>query len=216
MAENSIDHPGTTRRDRRILRQRQDIMDAAASLFAANGYAATTTKDIAAAVDIGESTLYGYFPGKQEILMAIFGEQSKQVDAILASISSLDDYQSYVSFVDLLMETLLSKVDYTRALIGEAWINDRVLNEYVMTRARILTQYLEAFIASRIENGDFRPVEPRLTARIIIATFIGALLPVLRGVQPPPDPLQRKALAEAVVKMISDGIAVHPGRQDLT
>jgi len=213
MAERLTSMTGETRRERRIQRQRQDIMDAAANLFAANGYASTTTKDIAAAVDIGESTLYGYFPGKREILLAILNEQSRRIDSILASVSNLDGYQSYVDIVDLLMETLLSKVDYTRALIGEAWINDRVLNEYVIARAQVLTQFLEAFITSRIEADDFRPVEPRLTARIIHATFIGALLPVLRGMQPPPEAMQRHALAESVVQIISDGISLHPGRR---
>ncbi len=60
-----------TRRDRRIKRQRQEITDAAARLFASQGYGATTTRDIAQAVDMGESTLYGYFSSKQDILVAI-------------------------------------------------------------------------------------------------------------------------------------------------
>ena len=215
MAEKTPDTIGETRRERRIQRQRLDIMDAAANLFATNGFASSTTKDIAAAADIGESTLYGYFPGKREILQAILDEQRHRIDAIMASISDLDDYPSYVIFVDNLMATLLAKVDYTRALIGEAWINDVILNEYVVNRFQGFVEFLEAFIASRIDRGDFRPMEPRLAARIMIATFIGALVPVLRGVQPPPEPDKRRTLAEAVVRMIADGIYLHPERRDI-
>ena len=207
---------GTTRRERRILRQRQDIMDAAARLFAVNGYAATTTKDIAEAVDVGESTLYSYFPGKQEIMLAIFDEQNRRLDTILKSLPNLDFFQSYINFVDMITETLLAKVDYTRALIGEAWINDRILNDYVVTRGQLLVNHLEKFITSRIESGDLRQVDPRMTARIMIATFIGALLPVLRGVEDPPDPGKRKELSEAVVRMLADGIAHHPRKSELS
>ncbi len=214
--DRSASHSETTRRERRIQRQRLDIMDAASSLFALNGYAATTTKDIAAAVDIGESTLYSYFPGKQEIMLAIFDEQSRRLDAILVSLSDLDDFQSYVEFVDTLTASLLEKVDYTRALIGEAWINDLILNEYVVNRGVILTAHLEMFISRRIETGDFRSVDARMAARIIIATFIGALIPYLRGVQAPPDPDERKLLSEALVRMIADGIAQHPRKSEFS
>ena len=44
---------------------------------------ATTTKDIAEAVDIGESTLYGYFSSKKEVLQAILSQQAEMVDALL-------------------------------------------------------------------------------------------------------------------------------------
>ena len=210
MAEEQQFSKEQTRRERRIQRQRAEIMDAAAGLFALNGYAATTTKDIASAVDIGESTLYSYFPGKLDIMLAIFDEQSTRLDAILTSLSDLQDFPAYIDFVDLLTITLLEKVDYTRALIGEAWINDRILNEYVVARGQIISSHLETFITERIQAGELRNVDGRLTARIIIATFIGALLPYLRGVNPPPDAEERRALSTAVVRMIADGIARQP------
>ena len=149
MGEEKTPPEGETRRDRRIHRQRQDIMDAAAGLFAEKGYAATTTKDIALAADIGESTLYSYFPGKREILLAILDQQASQVDEILASITALGDYQSYVDALDRLMERLLARVDYTRALIAEAWVNTGILNQYVLGRAARITQFLENLIEKR-------------------------------------------------------------------
>ncbi len=210
MGEEKTPREGETRRDRRIHRQQQDIMDAAAGLFAEKGYSAATTKDIAQAADIGESTLYSYFPGKREILLAILDQQASQVDEILTSITALGDYQSYVEVLDRLMERLLARVDYTRALIAEAWVNNGVLNEYVISRAARVTQFLETILNEKIRAGELRPVDPRLAAQMIIATFISALLPVLRGIQPPPDPVQRKHLAEMIIRLILDGIAFHP------
>ncbi len=201
---------GETRRDRRIQRQRQDITDAAARLFANNGYAATTTKDIAAAADIGESTLYSYFPGKREILLAILEQHSRRLDEILSPLTTLDDAASYVDRLDRLMESLLEKLDYTRALLIEAWVDRGVLDEFVISRANQITGLIEATLVDKIHTGDVRPVDPHLTARTIVATFIGALLPVLRGIEPPPDPAQRRALSETIIRLILDGIAIHP------
>ena len=137
------------------------------------------------------------------------------MDSVLFNLPDLNDFQSYIEFVDMLTETLLARVNYTRALIGEAWINDSILNEYVVTRGQLLVKYLESFITSRIDSGDLRPVEPRMTARIMIATFIGAWLPVLRGFEEPPDASRRKEVSEAVVRVIADGIAHHPRRSEL-
>jgi AcrR family transcriptional regulator len=199
-----------TRRGRRIQRQRQDIADAAARLFANNGYAATTTKDIAAAADIGESTLYSYFPGKREILLAIVEQRGRSVDEILAPLTSLGDNASYVDLLDALMESLLEKLDYTRALLAEAWVDRGVLDEYVLGRTSQITQIIETTLVNKMQSGDVRPVDPHLTARTIVGTFLAALIPVLRGIEPPPEPAKRRALAEAIIHLILYGIAVHP------
>ncbi len=199
---------GETRRDRRIQRQRQDITDAAARLFANNGYAATTTKDIAAAVDVGESTLYSYFPGKREILLAILEQHGRRLDEILSPLTTLDDAASYVDLLDKLMESLLEKVDYTRALLAEAWVDRGVLDEFVTGRANQITALIETTLVNKMQSGDVRPVDPHLTARTIVGTFLAALLPVLRGIEPPPAPAERRALSEAIIRLILYGIAV--------
>jgi AcrR family transcriptional regulator len=203
---------GETRRERRIQRQREDIMDAAARLFANNGFAATTTKDIAAAADIGESTLYSYFPGKREILMAIVEQRAQLIDEMLATLTILDDPASYVNLLDTLMENLLERVDYTRALVIEAWVDRGVLEEFVIGRTNRITELIETTLVNKIQSGDVRPVDPHLTARTIMATFIAALLPVLRGIATPPTPEERRALSENIIGLILDGIAVHPSR----
>lgn len=50
---------------------REEILDAAAELFAAQGVAATTTRQIAERVGIRQASLYHYFGGKDEILLEL-------------------------------------------------------------------------------------------------------------------------------------------------
>jgi AcrR family transcriptional regulator len=195
-----------TRRERRIQRQRQLIMDAAAELFAQKGYQATTTKDIAQAVDLGESTLYGYFSSKQEVLQAILSNQAEMVDSLLIHLTELEDRQSLVDLVDLLMEKILTRTVYNRVLIAEAWTDDEVLQSYVITRWQPVMQTLQDFISTKIVKGIFRPIEPEMGARMIVGSFIAAILPVLRGVEPPPTPERRHALAVMIVETISNGL----------
>jgi AcrR family transcriptional regulator len=200
-----------TRRERRIERQRKAIMDAAAGLFAQKGYQATTTKDIAEAVDVGESTLYGYFSSKKEVLQAILSHQAEMVDSLLVHILEIKDLQSFVDLVDLLMEKILSRTVYNRVLIAEAWTDDEVLQAYVITHWKPVMQTLQNFISMKTESGIFRPVDPALGARLIVASFIAAILPVLRGVEPPPSPAERHQLATMIVEIISNGLNIRKG-----
>lgn len=190
-------------------------MDAAALLFAERGYAATTTKDIALAADVGESTLYGYFPGKREVLLAILSKQAETIDSLLAQIGQLSDRQGFLDLIDTLFETIFSQAVYTRALIAEAWVNDQVLNEYVVDRLRQFMGLLEAFISDKVAEGVLRPIDPALGARVIIGSFFAVVLPQLRGMEPPPAPEHRRALAEATLSLLVEGLAAHRGQHDL-
>ncbi len=210
MEEKIISHP-EARRNRRVQRQRKVIMDAAADLFARSGYQGTSIKDIAAAVDLGESTLYGYFPGKQEILLAILNQQVEMVDSLLTHLNELKDRESFVNLIDTIMEKISANLVYNRVMFAEAWVNDEVLRVFVITRWLPVMGILQNFISEKIASGLFRPIDPELAARMIIATFIGALLPVLRGIEPPPSPRQRHLLAESIVELLFEGLAAQKG-----
>jgi AcrR family transcriptional regulator len=199
------------RRNRRIIRQRKAIMDAAAQLFAQNGYQGTSIKDIAALLDIGESTLYGYFPGKQEILIAILNQQVEMVDSLLEHLNELKDHESFVHLIDLITEKITSNLVYNRVMFAEAWLNDKVLKEFVISRWLPVMDLLKDFISEKTTDGVFRDIDPQLAARMIMATFIGALLPVLRGIEPPPNPKQRHILAESIVDLLFNGLSEQKG-----
>jgi TetR/AcrR family fatty acid metabolism transcriptional regulator len=200
-----------TRRDRRIQRQRKAIMEAAASLFAKKGYLATTTKDIAQCVDVGESTLYGYFSSKQEVLEAILRQQAGIVDSVLDQLNELEGRESFVDLVDLLLEKLLASLLYTRVVIAEAWFDDEVLELFVLTRWQPVLTILQQFIAERVASGTMRPIDPSLGARMMAAVFVGATLPMLRGIEPLPTAQQRRSLAENIVDLLFDGLAIQRG-----
>lgn len=207
MLNQPVQVEGGTRRERRIQRQRAGIMQAAAQLFARQGYLATTTKDIARSLDIGESTLYGYFSSKQEILKAILDQQARMVNSLLVHLKDLDDRPSMVNMVDLLMEKVLATAVYNRVAIAEAWIDDEVLQVFVLARWQPVLERLQEVISGRVAAGIFRPIDPRLGARMILTAFIGAILPALRGIEPLPSPEQRRNLAETVVEFFGTGLA---------
>ena len=56
-------------RERKKLRTRSLIADAAARLFAERGYEQVTVSDVARAADVSEQTVYNYFPVKENLVL---------------------------------------------------------------------------------------------------------------------------------------------------
>ena len=196
------------RRQRRIARRRGEILAAAARVFADKGYANTTTRELADAADIAEGTLYNYFGGKREILLAIVNKTQARIEAMLQDASQLQGREDMVALVERGYGIFVSQLPFTRTLLMEAWTDDLILRDFVMDRLQRIGQQLQAFIARRIEDKAFRPIDPALATQIVLGMFIAPILPVLRGVAPVPSSEERLSVAETAVDLLLDGIRV--------
>ena len=65
---------------------RTEILTAAAELFRARGYRATTLEELARRLGISKKTLYGHFRSKEDLLAAIFHRTMSLVEEGLAAI----------------------------------------------------------------------------------------------------------------------------------
>lgn len=106
-------HPQTIRgrpRDPALVERRRDeILDAAAKLFADRGYAATDLQAVADALGVGKGTLYRYFPSKERLFLAAVDRGMRRlresVDAARATVGDpleqiVEAMNAYLGFFD--------------------------------------------------------------------------------------------------------------------
>jgi AcrR family transcriptional regulator len=95
------------RRERNKLEKRERIVDAARNLFQSQGFAETTTQQIAAAADIGTGTLFLYASSKEDLLIMVFkDEMVKNAQDIFAQLPR------NASAVDQIMAVFQHMVEY--------------------------------------------------------------------------------------------------------
>jgi AcrR family transcriptional regulator len=111
---------GRSRRDERradeIARRRNDILAAAASVFAAKGYHDAQISDIAAAAEVSRASIYSIFEGKQELYSEVISTAAKAIDErVHAAAARLDDpADQLLSVIDTLFECYEANLDLLR------------------------------------------------------------------------------------------------------
>ncbi len=206
MTENHRNRRFLDRRQRRIDRRRGEILAAAAHILAEKGYANTTTREIAEAADVAEGTLYNYFANKREILLAIAQETEAPMETAVMATEHIQDRGAAIALVERALDLQEAQVDFWRSVLAEAWVDDAILQQFLAIRLQKTHRRLTAFIAERVADGTLRPVDPSLTAQLIMGMFVAVIAPEVRGVSGPRTPEERRSLAEAIVALLLDGV----------
>ncbi len=163
------------RRQRRIARRRDEILTAAARVFAEKGYANATIKEIAYEADVADGTIYNYFEGKRDLLFEIADRLIREaMDQTISELSSRDA-EAYVDAV------LRNTVRFTRenraflqALATEIWTDDELQRRFF---AQVLTPIFTAGVQQlqvQIADGEARPCQ----VEIVVATIAGSLIAI--------------------------------------
>lgn len=126
--------------------RRAGILAAALTCFARTGYHGTTMADVAEAADVSKGTPYLYFPSKEALFIALFGEWdcslSDRIEHEIGSLVSRDQLSP--------RRVLLAVARAVGAHVAEHPDTCRVLME-----ARILAGY-HSLVAGAVEASDER------------------------------------------------------------
>src|SRR5215470_15735971 len=162
-------------------RRRQQILDAAASCFARQGFHATSMQDIFAAAGLSAGAVYRYFPSKTELIRAIAAEALANVLPVLDSATSDQVTPGIPDVVATLVAELRDgRLARLRPVILPVWaeaVRDEELAELARsTLGELLTNIaglLERLVAEgRIASGT----DPTAAGRLIMALLQGYVI----------------------------------------
>ncbi len=123
--------------------RRDQILDAAAAVFAERGFHLTTIKDIAKVAEIADGTIYNYFANKTALMIGILERLQKtlQPDAAELPPPSTDLREALRAFLSYPLKALHEDhFELFRVVMSEIMVNDDLRRQY---RERILAPTLE-------------------------------------------------------------------------
>lgn len=157
---------GEPRRSQRWQDRREAIIDTSARVFARRGYHATGIIELCAANDLGKGAFYHYIGSKEELLAAI---HDRVMDEVLASAERVvatggSPSEQLAMLGDELLDIIARYPDHVWVFLHEfpALTDERA--EQFRERRRAYEETVEAVLRAGTDSGEFRDLDPRLTA----------------------------------------------------
>lgn len=159
----------------RSRRSRLRVLEAAVALFGERGYEGTTFKDIAARADVSVGLACRYFPTKEHLALAIYGQLA---DALVERVADLPGGTVAQRFAHVMRYKLHLIAPQRRALLalaGKALDPDAragVLGD----AAEPIRSRVSGVFAAVVRGASDVPADPDRVARALYATHLGLVL----------------------------------------
>jgi len=150
---------------------RQRMLDAAAQVFAEKGYARATTRELAAAAEVNEVTLFRHFGSKEKLFNAVLEQYGGPSVSEALEIQLSGDYrQDMLMMGKLILNVLLERSEAILMMLCEA-SHFPEARQLVAQNPRVLRQMLARYLQGQIERGRVRPLDPETMAQAFWGMF---------------------------------------------
>jgi AcrR family transcriptional regulator len=190
---------------------RTRILKTAERLFARQGFDGTTTRDLAQAAGVAEGTLFRYFENKKAILVEVATQGWIEIlTDLLTEFSEMGSYKAVAQVMRRRMLNLHQNADMLRVCFMEAQfhadLRDRIQSEVINK----MTDVAEAFFQTAMEQGIYRPMNPRIVARVFLGMFAVAGFSDETIMEPTASPQAMQEMAEGLADIFLNGVLAKP------
>jgi AcrR family transcriptional regulator len=166
-----------SKREQMRQERRQQILDAALTVFGQKGFHSANVSDVAARAGVSQGTIYWYFDSKDELLTAAilsffdsFGQE------MLSDLQSQPTASGKLRAMAGLMEGFATDAQGLFPLFLEYWASSQRRAESAQVWSGLLVEFkdvLAAVIQEGIEAGEFRPVDADNLIWSLMAAYDG-------------------------------------------
>jgi AcrR family transcriptional regulator len=172
-------------------RKKQEAMArmraAARDLMWERGYDDVTTKEIAARADVGEATLFRYFPSKLHLFLMVYGEEfEKVIDACTeheatrhssgGKPSSEDFVQRILTSYSMFAELYVRYPDLAFTFVKESFGSHTDVAQSGLAHANRWFELLETIVDEAQSSGSFAKVDPATVVQNCHALYVHEVL----------------------------------------
>ncbi|GGA96952.1 TetR/AcrR family transcriptional regulator [Puia dinghuensis] len=195
----------TLQRDEIIVRE---IVDTARVLFKKSGFKKTTMGDIARSLGKAKSSLYYYYPSKEDIFEAvIYAEMDELLDEIQQSLREASTSKEKLkAYCRCRLEKLSQLCNLSDALKSEIAELHCVMVEMKSKFDTTHVELVKEILAEGVSNGEFKKINEdniELIAYLMVSSFRGLAVPLMVGQNRSP---QLDLQIDSIVDIMVEGI----------
>ncbi len=167
-----------------IAARRNQILDAAAKVFAEKGFHPTTIKDIAVEAGIAHGTIYNYFENKTALLLGIFDRMKASIiQENMPPAPDEIDFRTFLrTFIHLpLMGLKKDNFALFRIVVSEMMVNEELRTLYYKQILEPTLLLAEPFFQEEAAKRGLNLTDARLTIRAISSMVMGLTLEYIMG-----------------------------------
>jgi AcrR family transcriptional regulator len=157
--------------------RRREIDAVAGELFHAQGYAATSVRDIARALDMQGASLYAHVTSKEDLLWSIVDGAATAfeagADAALTESVAGDSVDRLAAFVEAHVEVVTGDPERASVFVTEWRHLSGPRHEEIARRRDEYEARLRTLIVDGIALGAFRSTDPVLAAAFLLTALNG-------------------------------------------
>lgn len=159
---------------------RDSIIQVAARIFTRFGYRKTTMEEIALACRKGKSSIYYYFPGKEDIFRAVVEKEAEELKKdLLQAVKKPDDpMEQLKTYILFRMHKLKTLTNFYAALksdhLSHMQFIEEIRRDYDQNEIRLVKEILQ----SGISRGKFVIDDPELGAVALVTAMKGLEVPL--------------------------------------
>lgn len=186
---------------------RTKILQAGLQLFAKRGYDGTTTKDLAKLAGVAEGTLFRHFASKKAILIEI--ATAGWVDILTDLLTELSEMGSYKAVSQVMRRRMLNmrkNSDLLRVCFVEAQYHPELQESIQAEVINKMTDVAEAFFETAMEKGIYRPMNPKIVAKVFLGIFAIAGFSEETIMNPNASPQEMQEMAEGISDIFLRGV----------
>ncbi|MFN4128160.1 TetR/AcrR family transcriptional regulator [Pannonibacter indicus] len=192
--------------------QRGMIVDVAMPLFLAKGYGKTSMNEIAAAAHVSLSTIYRFFPGKQDLFAAIVASHRETMLALPGDYDGLPLDEALARIFRLGLDSEASQ--RREALMAMFMVEARQFPELMPVMVehgpKQSKQLLAAWLERQTRLGFAQATDPVAAAGMIMDIVFGAAALKAPGSPIWPEGSERQDYLRRCFRMLADGLARSP------
>jgi AcrR family transcriptional regulator len=157
--------------------RRREIDEVASELFHANGYAATSVRDIARALDIQGASLYAHVASKEDLLWSIVDQAAtvfeEAAERALADTTSEDPVERLAALVEAHVEVITADPERSSVFVTEWRHLSPERRDAIGRRRDAYEARFRDLIAEGQSIGAFAPIDPTLAATFLLTALNG-------------------------------------------